>query len=258
MDEQLTDQKSVSSAADGATSATEGALDASAASVEEIVAALEGRAAFYDFLAALYFKPLTEEQIENIAQMDFSVYEGTNELFEEGLHDMSRFLRKRHTGTRQQLAVDFTMAFGGTAAWKGRYAVPYESVFRSEEGLMFQESYHEVYHLFREQRVERAAGYDYPDDHLSFMCEFLAILSSRAAEALRAGDYEGAREQLRTSAGFLRDHMLSWYDRLADLASNIIETRFYRGVMKMTKGFFLFDLETMHGLSDAINDLEFA
>ena len=227
-------------------------------SVDDIISALEGRAAFYDFLAALYFKPLTEEQIENIAGMDFSVYEGTNDLFEEGLHDMSRFLRKRHTGTRQQLAVDFTMAFAGTAAWKGRYAVPYESVFRSEEGLMFQESYHKVYRFFREQKVERAAGYDYPDDHLSFMCEFLAIVSSRAIDALREQDYEGARNQLQLSAGFLHDHILSWYDAFVDLASNIIETRFYRGVMKMTKGYFLFDMETLQGLSGAIADIEFA
>ena len=228
------------------------------APIEKISAALAGRAAFYDFLAALYFKPLTEDQIENIAGMDFSVYEGSGELFEDGLHDMSRFLRKRHTGTRQQLAVDFTMAFAGTAAWKGRYAVPYESVFKSEEGLMFQGPYHEVYQLFKEHRVQRAAGYDYPDDHLSFMCEFMAILSNRAADALREGDWEGAREQLRISSGFLQDHMLSWYDDLAALASNIIETRFYRGVMKMTKGFFLMDVETIRDLVAAIDEAEYA
>lgn len=229
-----------------------------AASVDEIIAALEGRSAFYDFVSALYFKPLTAEQIENIAEMDFSIYEGTNDLFEEGLHDMSRFLRKRHTGTRQQLAVDFTMAFAGTAAWKGRYAVPYESVFRSEEGLMFQGPYHEVYHLFRDAGVQRAQGFDYPDDHLSFMCEFMAILSKRAADALRNGNYEDAREQLRSSAGFLQDHMLSWFDALADLATNIIETRFYRGVLKMTKGFFLLDRQTIEDLVGAIDDVEFA
>lgn len=227
-------------------------------STESIIAALEGRASFYDFLSALYFKPLTEEQIENIAGMDFSAYAGMNELFEDGLNDMSRFLRKRHTGTRQQLAVDFTMAFAGTAAWKGRYAVPYESVFTSEEGLMFQDPYHEVYQLFRENHIERATGYDYPDDHLSFMCQFMAILSQRAIEALQEGKLEQAREQLKLSADFLQAHMLSWYDALADLASNIIETRFYRGVLKMTKGFFQLDLETLEQLSDAIEDLEFA
>ena len=43
-----------------------------AAVTEDMVAALKGRAAFYDLLAAIYFRPLTAEQIDNIAEMDWS------------------------------------------------------------------------------------------------------------------------------------------------------------------------------------------
>lgn len=39
---------------------------------EDMIAALKGRAAFYDLLAAIYFRPLTAEQIDNIAEMDWS------------------------------------------------------------------------------------------------------------------------------------------------------------------------------------------
>ena len=49
--------------------------------------------------------------------------------------------------------MDFTGAFAGTSSWKGRYATPYESVFTSEEGLLFQDSYHEVYRLYRQNSV---------------------------------------------------------------------------------------------------------
>ncbi|MEG0462188.1 molecular chaperone TorD family protein, partial [Gordonibacter sp.] len=131
--------------------------------------------------------------------------------------DIQRSLSKRNTGTRQELAVDFTGAFAGTSSWEGRCAMPCESVFTSEEGLMYQESYHEVHRLFKEHRVSRSAGFDFPDDHLSFMCTFMAMLSQRTAAALREGAYREALEQMRTSRTFLESHILSWFDRFEEL-----------------------------------------
>lgn len=215
----------------------------------DMIAACEGRAAFYDLLAAIYFRPLTAEQIENIAEMDWSEYADLNELFADGINDMTRYLRKRNSGTRQELAVDFTAAFAGTSSWKGRYAVPYESVHTSEEGLMFQEAYHEVYSLYRANRVTKAEGYDFPDDHLSFMCEFLGVLSGRIADALAAGDDAGALAQVRVSRAFLADHILSWFDTFQDLALLLLQTRFYRGVLKVSKGFFLEDAELLDSMA---------
>lgn len=134
----------------------------------DIASALEGRAAFYDVVAALYYKPLAQEQIDRIAEGGLAAFAGAGELMAEGLHDMERALSKRHSGTRQELAVDFTGAFAGTSSWKGRYATPYESVFTSEEGLLFQDSYHEVYRLYRQNSVRKSPGYDFPDDHLVY------------------------------------------------------------------------------------------
>ncbi len=92
--------------------------------------------------------------------------------------------------------MDFTGAFAGTSSWKGRYATPYESVFTSEEGLLFQDSYHEVYRLYRQNSVRKSPGYDFPDDHLSYLCEFQALLASRAVRALETNDAECALEQV--------------------------------------------------------------
>ena len=204
---------------------------------EDMIAALKGRAAFYDLLAAIYFRPLTAEQIDNIAEMDWSEYADVNELFADGVNDITRYLRKRNSGTRQALAVDFTSAFAGTSSWKGRYAVPYESVHTSEEGLMFQDAYHEVFQLYKANHVAKAEGYDFPHDHLSFMCEFLVVLSDRIIAALEAGDDAEALRQVRVSRAFLADHILSWFDTFQDLALLLLETRFYRGVLKISKGF---------------------
>ena len=218
-----------------------------------LASALQGRAAFYDALAALYYKPLTQEQVDLVAEGDLSAFGEASALMAEGLHDMERALAKRHSGTRQELAVDFTAAFAGTSSWKGRYATPYESVFTSEEGLLFQESYHEVYRLYRENSVRTADGYDFPDDHLSYLCEFQAVLSKRAIEALETGDVEGARRQVGLSKAVLHDHILSWFDAFEETALCILKTRFYRGVLKASKGFFLFDADM---LDDALEELK--
>ncbi|QOS69902.1 molecular chaperone TorD family protein [Eggerthella guodeyinii] len=220
-----------------------------------IATALAGRAAFYDAVAALYYKPLTQEQIDRIAQGGLAAFAGTNELVAEGLHDMERALSKRHSGTRQELAVDFTGAFAGTSSWKGRYATPYESVFTSEEGLLFQESYHEVHRLYRDNGVRKSEGYDFPDDHLSFICEFQAVLARRAIEALEAGDAASALGQVRCSQAVLRDHVLSWFDGFEELALHLVKTRFYRGVLKTSRGFFLFDAGVLDDMAEELERL---
>ncbi len=205
--------------------------------------ALLGRASFYDLLASIYFKPLSEAQIENIASLDFSPYKNMNDDFEQGINDMMRYLKKRNTGTRQELAVDFTSAFAGTSSWEGRYAVPYESVFTSPEGLLFQDAYHKVHKVFEENHVQRKKGYDFPDDHVSFMCEFQSILSQRAIEACDRRDFVDVRRQIETAKWFLEEHMLSWFGDFHETALLILQTRFYRGVLKITRGFFSLDLD---------------
>lgn len=215
--------------------------------------ALVGRASFYDLLAALYFKPLREDQLDGIASLDLSAYADVNQDFADGLNDIARSLAKRTSATRQDFAVDFTGAFAGTSTWEGKCAVPYESVFTSDDGLMFQDSFHEVYRIFRENSVERAPGYDFPDDHLSFMCEFLSMLSTKAANALRAGDLQAAREDIELSRDFLQEHILSWFDDFEDLAMKLLKTRFYRGVLKVSKGFFQFDLDVTEDLLEELN-----
>ena len=216
--------------------------------VQEYRAALAARAPFYETLASLFFQPLSQEQVDTMAQADFSAYAGLSDAMDEGFNDIARYLNKRNTGTRNELAADFTGTFVGTKAYEGKVAVPYESVFTSDEGLMYQEGYREVFATFKSQAVKKREGLDWPDDHLSFMCEFVALLSRRADAALEAGDVAEARRNLELSRDFLDAHILSWYEQFAALADKIIATRFYRGVIKVARGFFALDRQTLEDL----------
>ena len=215
----------------------------------EMAAALEARASFYETLAALYFMPLKQEQVDAMAAADFSAYADLNADFADGVNDITRCLRKRNTGTRDELAVDFTGAFAGVKAYEGKVAVPYKSVFTNVDGLLYQEGFEDVYRAFKSECVRKRPGLDYPDDHLSFMCEFMALLSRRAERALAAGDSARALHEVQVSRQFLDDNILSWFDAFMARANLLVKTRFYRGVLKITRGFFALDRETLDDLA---------
>lgn len=217
-------------------------------------AVLESRATFYEMLAGLYFSPLTQDQIDAMAAADFSAFAAIDGTFAAGFDDMARYLRKRTSGTRQELAVDFTSAFAGTAAFEGKTAVPYKSVFTSEEGLLYQEGYREVFAAFKQEAIRRRDGLDWPDDHLSFMFQFMAILSRRGAHALECDDIPAADHALESSRDFLEAHIASWFGDFAQRANLLLKTRFYRGVLKVTQGFVALDREVIADLRDAIRE----
>lgn len=226
------------------------ALDGAA--IQEMREANETRAAFCRFLASLYLYELTDEQIEAFAHIEIA---GDGTAIDEGLRAIKEYLRHRHGGTRQELAVDYARVFLGAGSYDRILAPPYESVFTSEEGLLFQDSYHEVYRLYRQNSVRKSPGYDFPDDHLSYLCEFQALLARRAVRSLEANDAECALEQVRLSQHVLHDHILSWFDDFEELALHLVKTRFYRGVLKMSKGFFLFDAEVLADMAEELERL---
>jgi putative dimethyl sulfoxide reductase chaperone len=236
----------------GSTSECDAFCAEDAAFDEDLLNALEGRAEFYETLAALYFKPLTLEQIETMAQADFSAYAEINELFASGFNDITRYLKKRNTGTRQELAVDFTSSFGGVAVYEGKSAVPYKSVFTSSDGLMYQEGYQEVFKALKEESVKLRDGLDLPDDHLSFMCQFMALLSRRIAKSYEAKDFQEALRLVESSQNFLEKHIVSWFPAFRELSLKLIKTRFYRGVLKITQGFFELDKETLSDMASVM------
>ena len=163
---------------------------------EELLSALQGRADFYSLIASLFFRPLTQAQIDGVAEADLSSFAGLNEEFDRGVNDIARALRKRNTGTREQLATDYTGAFVGTKTYEMKNAVPFESVFTSEEGLLCRESFHEVRAMFRKAAFKVREDDALPDDHLGYLCEFVSALTRRAAESLRDGRRDDAVRDL--------------------------------------------------------------
>lgn len=207
----------------------------------EIRELMGARSAFYRMLAALYFQPLAQRQLE---AMDLDGAAGALEEVPgvgEGLGLMAAGFGRRHTGTRRELAVDFTTSFGGVGVLDERTALPCKSVFVGEDGLLFGDEYFKVFEAYKASRVRKVGGDDMPDDHLSFMFEFMALLSDRVSDALAAGDEPSARADLESSRAFLAEHIASWFPLLAERAGRMVQTDFYRGVLQATQGFLDWD-----------------
>ncbi len=221
----------------------------------DVIDAITARAGMYETLASLYFDRLTDEQIEAMASQDYTaLMDNENTLIANGFNDIYRYLRKRNTGTRQELAVDFSTAFLGTHAYKGFVAQPYESLFLDRSGTLNAAPRKEIFNLYKSECVALREGYDYPDDHLAFECEFMSILCHRCATALEKDDIAEALRLLSVQRAFLTDHICRWFTRLHDLSLKFIKTRFYRGVLNITQGFFDEEVDSVDALRAAIEE----
>lgn len=211
----------------------------------ELCSASDSRAAVYRVLASLYFKELTEEQIESISELDLSSMEDLDELFADGLHDIERSVRRRNSGTREELAVDYAHSILAAGTYDERRATPFESVFTSDTGLLMQDARDDVYRLFCQEHLEARPELRVPEDHLSFIFEFMAILGERFSSELAEGNVKEAKRLLDVQSTLHERHLANWIDDYCDVLEAVCRTRFYRGVSKMTRGFVRLDGEVL-------------
>ena len=223
--------------------------------ISQLIEVNAGRAAYYRMLAELFFRELTQQQVDHLAGMGFAGMAGDNALIAEGYEDMHRYLRHANSGTRQALACDYAHTFLAAGNYETFAATPFESVFTSELGLMMQEARDGVYKMYCEQHIQPQADLHVPEDHVSFEFEFLATVIERTNVALLASDFDRARDLAQTVSDFHAQHQLNWVDDLCDAVLDVAETRFYRGVSKVTRGFVHMETDVIADEFDVLQEL---
>ena len=141
----------------------------------------------------------------------------------------------------ERLAVVFDRAFFGMGPRTAQKAFPYESVYTSEGGLMMQDAYAEVLHVYRAAGFAKDPGFKEPEDHLAVELAFMALLCGRAVEALRAGDGDGAERHLGAQLSFAREHLLNWIDRFCADVRKAAEDGFYFDLATFTEAYLRAD-----------------
>ncbi len=223
--------------------------------VSEALETLDERAQTYRMLARLFFEPLAQDQIDALARVNLGNLGGAADgAPDDGRNDIMRYLRRRNTGTREELASDFTSVFYGITTYEGHSAMPYESLYRYDGGRLMGEPRGEVYRAFKKACVKARAGLDVPEDHISFIFSFMALLCDRAAACLRDGNLEETHALAVQQREFFDEHVASWYPRFHALAGKLIKTRFYRGCMKMTRAFVESEPARIAALANVCSD----
>lgn len=210
---------------------------------ENLIDFCENRARVYALLARCY-----EREMDAACAIELSEHaqlESDDERLIEAFAALTGSLAACDDAQLEQLAVAFNRVFFGMGPRAAQKAFPYESVYTSERGLMMQEAYSEVLHVYREAGFAKNPDFTEPEDHLAVELSFMAALCERAVDALHANDEAGAETVLHDQATFLRNHLLNWITPFAADARKAAEGGFYEQLATFTEAFLAADAEAL-------------
>lgn len=212
--------------------ATDAAPDQTAA----LAALCRQRAATYRLLGRLFLAELDEGLLGTLRTMRLPANTGNGHI-DEGYRLIARYLGSFWDTSFTESSVDFTRTFVGHGNEGHSAAYPTESVYTSEKHLTMQDSRDGVMAFYRTWGLERAADLAENEDHITVELEFMAALAERTAEALEAGDEEGAAELLAAQRAFMDEHLLLWANVFARGMRVFSKTDLYQGCGHLLEGF---------------------
>lgn len=210
----------------------------------DLIAVNEGRAATYRLLARLFRTEVDQELLDELFAGHYKVSTG-NANMDEGHRLLACALSGIWENTLTELAADYLRTFLGHGYSGHSAAYPYESVYASEKRLLMGDARDEVLALYRAAGLNKDESWKESEDHIALELEFMGVLASRTAEALRAGEEDEALSLLRRSQGFLEDHLGQWAPLLATSMRDFAKTSFYQGLSYMLDGFIESDQELL-------------
>lgn len=160
------------------------------------------------------------------------VIQGLSLLKQWGHQNRSRLTDQ----TIKRLKEDHTRLFIGLGQV---LAPPWESVYFSEERLVFQEQTLRVRNWYRRFKLEPEKLHREPDDHIGLEFAFLSHLAYLGLAALEENDQEEFQTVLEAQRQFIAEHPLKWVPVWANRVEEHARTDFYRGIGFLTKGALL-------------------
>ena len=141
------------------------------------------------------------------------------------------------------LRVDYTRLFLGPDTV---LAAPWESVYFSDERLLFQEQTLQVRAWYQRFGLEARLLYQEPDDHIGLELAFVAHLAQQALAALNRQEQVTFESTVTAQREFLSTHLLTWVPLWCDLIQSHANTDFFRGIALLTKGILAEVVSVLH------------
>ena len=221
----------------------------------------ENRRLMYAFLSRMFEREVTLDMLKELSDKKNPILaSGSLEGFDEvklrkGFEMLGGYLRsagdRDPNKVKLELAVEYANLFLGV---KRKPAHPSESVYMSEAQSMYQEPRDRVLSTYWEAGVDKKKEFTEPEDHIAIELQFMEYLSRKVVESLQKGDRQEAIRFLKTSQGFLHEHLGVWVPRLAKDVHESAEIDFYKGVATMTDAFTAIDSRAVAASLDELRE----
>lgn len=203
---------------------------------DELVMMLKGREWVYRFLSTAFFEKPEPEKLElYIRGNAFAAIREDNPeaaRLSEALEEMGGW----EQADWEQLGGEHIRLFSNS----GPVTVPpWESVYRSEEHIIYDEHTLAVQDFYREWGIEAADRRQGPADHIGLECGFMAVLTGRSLRALEKG--ESAAPFLKAQSRFLDEHLLTYSEQFSELLVKNSQSGLYQGIGGFLQGFLKAD-----------------
>lgn len=187
---------------------------------ELVLDALANRALLYRYAWRLFSAPPDEAVLSLAASVEpgeaAAVLAGGNARLvklQERLSEEAARAIADEAGALERLRSEYTKLFEGPGKLP---APPWESVYRTEGDLLFQECTLEVRQAYREAGFKAAAYPHEADDQVATELSFMVALIEEAVAALTAGDAVRAHAFLTAQKKFLSQHLNEWLPAFAE------------------------------------------
>ena len=214
-----------------------------------ISALLAGRNYIYSLLHTLLGAEPTAERVAaatgEAAFQAIAMFDGEDSQAAKLLSAALELMRKTPV---EDLLREYTKLFLGPEDY---IAAPWESVYTSKERALFQESTLDVRAWFKRFGYV-AGGYpNYPDDHISIMMQFMALMGGKANDALIVGEMEVCRNLIAGQMQFAKEHLLSWVFQYARDMQQSETNYFYPQLAIALAEFVSYDQQVLSELLEA-------
>ncbi len=139
----------------------------------------------------------------------------------------------REESSAEELAEDFDALFVGPGHM---HACPYESVYRSLEGLTFEAETMQVRRFYADHGLQAPAFNREPDDHIGLEVAFVGQLCLAALNALEDHDPDRAHQFVSSARLFVAQHLGVWGPDFCTRVIDNAHTAFYASVGHLLLG----------------------
>jgi len=161
----------------------------------------------------------------------------THPDMQRSLEYLQDWSQENRSGISEQalmaIRIDYTHLFVGLE----KVVVPlWESVYKSEKRLVFQEETLQVRRWYRRYGLASEKLHQEPDDHIGLELAFLAHLAYLGLQACDQNDEIALQKSLAAQREFLSNHLGLWVLKWCSLVEQNARTGFYKGLSCLTRG----------------------